>query len=162
MNEEVNEEWVSDKGRFSYDGLKKQRLTSPLLREANGQFRELSWVEAFQIASQKFGEVKGNEISAIIGNFMDVESIITLKDFLNRLDCDNFEVRTDAPKLSADLRASYIMNSTVQGVEESDLLLLVGVNPKTENPVFNSRILKATKAGLKVALIGTPVDTGYK
>lgn len=102
-------------------------------------------------------------MSAIIGNFADVESIVALKDFFNRMDCDNFEIRTDAPKFNADLRSSYIMNSTIQGIEDSDLLLIVGTNPKTENPVFNARILKAVRSGkLKVAVIGTPVDLGYE
>ena len=78
------------------------------------------------------------------------------------MNSDNFEVRADAPKFNADLRSSYIMNSTVEGIEETDLLLLVGVNPKTENPVLNARILAATKAGTSVALIGSQVDLGYE
>ena len=102
-------------------------------------------------------------MSAIIGNFQDVESLVALKDFMNRLDCDNFEVRSDSTKLNADMRSSYIMNSTSRGVEFSDLLVLVGVNPKTESPVLNARILKAVKhMGLKVAVIGAPVDLGYE
>lgn len=131
-------------------------------READGQFTELTWQEAFQLATQKFSEFSGEEMSAIIGNFADVESIIALKDFLNRMNCDNFEIRSDAPKFNADLRSSYIMNSTIRGVESSDLILLVGVNTKTENPVFNSRILKAARRGATVAVIGTPVDLGYE
>ena len=163
VNEEVNEEWISDKSRFSYDGLKKQRLTVPLVRGEDGSFAELSWEEAFQLASSKFQETSGSDMSAIIGNFADVESIVALKDFFNKMDSDNFEVRTDAPKFNADLRSSYIMNSTIQGIEDSDLLLLVGSNTKTENPVFNSRILKAVRSGkLKVAVIGTPVDLGFE
>lgn len=99
----------------------------------------------------------------MIGNFADVESIIALKDLMNRLGCDNFEIRSDSTKLSADLRPSYLMNSSIRGVEFSDLLLLVGVNPKTEAPVYNARIHKAVKHnGLKVAVIGTPVDLGYE
>lgn len=162
VNEDVNEEWIADKGRFSYDGLKTQRLTVPLYRNKEGEFEELDWEEAMAMAAQKLSEVQGEDMSAIIGNFCDVESIVALKDFMNRLDCDNFEVRSDSTKLNADLRSSYIMNSTIRGVEFSDMLLLVGVNPKTEAPVLNARILKAVKhSGLKVALIGTPVDLGY-
>jgi NADH dehydrogenase (ubiquinone) Fe-S protein 1 len=102
-------------------------------------------------------------MSAIIGEFADVESIVALKDLMNRFDCDNFEIRTDAPKYSADLRSSYLMNSRITGVEEADLLLLVGTNLKFEAPVLNSRILKAvTHNNLKVAAIGTPVDLTYE
>lgn len=81
---------------------------------------------------------------------------------MNRFDCENFEIRTDAPKFSADFRSSYLMNSKIQGVEDADLLLYVGTNPKYEAPVFNSRVLKATRHnGLKVAMLGTPVDLTY-
>jgi NADH dehydrogenase (ubiquinone) Fe-S protein 1 len=104
----------------------------------------------------------GDEIGAIIGEFADVESIVAMKDLLNRYDSDNFEIRSNTPKLSADLRANYIMNSKIQGIEDADLLLLVGVNPKYESPVLNARILKATrKNNLKVAMIGTPADLTY-
>ena len=81
---------------------------------------------------------------------------------MNRFDCDNFEIRSDAPKLDADFRSSYIMNSRITGVEEADLLLLIGTNPKVEAPVFNSRILKAVKHNnLKVAFLGTSTDLTY-
>jgi NADH dehydrogenase (ubiquinone) Fe-S protein 1 len=162
IHEEINEEWISDKSRFSYDGLKKQRLTVPLKRNKDGTFEELTWQEALETVAKKMNDVQGSEMSAIIGNFADVESIIALKDMLNRLDCDNFEIRSDAPKLNADLRSSYIMNSRISGIEDSDLILLVGVNPKTENPVLNARILKAAKRGAKVAIIGTSADMGYE
>ena len=162
IHEEINEEWISDKSRFSYDGLKKQRLTVPLKRNKDGTFEELTWQEALETVAKKMNDVQGSEMSAIIGNFADVESIIALKDMLNRLDCDNFEIRSDAPKLNADLRSSYIMNSRISGIEDSDLILLVGVNPKTENPVLNARILKAVKRGAKVAIIGTSADMGYE
>lgn len=161
IHEEVNEEWISDKSRFSYDGLKKQRLTVPLRRTKEGTFEELTWEEAMSVVARKLNEINGNEMSAIIGGFADVESIVALKDLLNRFDCDNFEIRTDAPKFSADLRPGYIMNSRISGIEDTDLILLVGVNPKLENPVLNTRILKAVKRGAKVAVIGTPVDLGY-
>jgi NADH dehydrogenase/NADH:ubiquinone oxidoreductase subunit G len=101
-------------------------------------------------------------MSAIIGNFADVESIVALKDMMNRFDCDNFEIRSDAPKLDADLRSSYVMNSQITGLEDTDLILLVGVNPRTESPVLNARILKAVKRGAKVAVVGTPTDLGYQ
>lgn len=163
VHEEINEEWISDKSRYSYDGLKKQRLTYCMQRKPDGTYAELKWPEALAVVGQKLNATKsGSEIAAIIGEFSDVESVVALKDLLNRYDCDTFEIRSDAPKLNADLRASYLMNSRIQGVEESDLLLLVGVNPKYESPVFNARILKATRRNdLKVAVIGTPADLTY-
>lgn len=90
----------------------------------------------------------------MIGEFADVEGIVALKDLLNRFDCENFELRTKGvPQLSPDLRANYLMNSRIQGVEDADVLLLVGVNPKIESPLLNARILKATrKNNLKVII----------
>ena len=85
-----------------------------------------------------------------------------MKDLLNRFDCDNFEIRTDAPKFNADFRSSYIMNSRITGVEEADLVLLIGTNPKYEAPVFNSRIMKSVNHNnLKVALLGSSADLTY-
>ena len=162
IHEEVNEEWLSDKGRFSYDGLKKQRLTVPMVKDENGVFQEMHWLKAISSVADKMNSFNGNEMSAIIGEFADVESVVTLKDLFNRFDCDNFEIRSDAAKLDADLRSSYLMNSTIAGIEYSDFLLLVGVNPRTEAPVLNARILKAVKHnGLKVAVVGPAMDLGY-
>ncbi len=98
-----------------------------------------------------------------MGEFVDTESLTALKDVFNRLDCDNFEIRSNACKLSPDLRSGYLMNSKITGIEESDLLLLIGSNPRHEAPVMNARILKATKKNnLKVAVIGTPSDLTYE
>lgn len=162
IHEEINEEWISDKTRHAFDGLKYQRLTVPLQRLPDNTFAELMWDEGIQRVAEKLNSVQGDEITAIIGEFADVESIVALKDLLNRLDCDNFEVRSDAPKFNADFRSSYLMNSAIQGVEDADLLLLIGTNPKSEAPVFNSRILKNVRHNdLKVAVLGSPSDLTY-
>jgi len=99
--------------------------------------------------------VKGSEITGVIGEFADVESITALKDLLNRFDCDNWELRDKGvPHISPDLRSTYLMNSRVIGVEDADVLLLVGTNPKVESPLLNARILKATRRNnLKVIII---------
>lgn len=163
INEEVNEEWLADKGRFSYDGLKKQRLNVPLVKKADGTFEEMDWMTAISQVADKMNEVSGDQMAAIIGEFADVESVIALKDLMNRFDCDNFEIRSDATKLNADLRSSYMMNSRIEGIEDTDFLLLVGVNPKTEAPLLNARILKSiTNNKLKVAYIGPAADLGYE
>lgn len=100
-------------------------------------------------------------MAAVIGEFADVESITALRDLMHRLDCDSFEVRGNATKLSPDLRAGYLLNSSIQGLDESDALLLLGCNPRYEAPVVNSRILKNTKKGLKVGVVGTAHDLNY-
>ncbi len=92
-----------------------------------------------------------------------MEAITALKDTLNRLDCDNFDLRSNNLKVSPDFRANYIMNSRIIGIEDCDFLLLIGTNPRFEAPVLNSRILKATKKNnLKVAVVGTPNDLNYE
>lgn len=93
VNEEVNEEWISDKSRHAFDGLKKQRLTMPLQRDAQGNFTDLKWDEAVSLAASKLSAAKGDEIVGVIGEFSDAETIVAFKDLLNRLDCDNFEIR---------------------------------------------------------------------
>ena len=104
INEEVNEEWISDKSRHAFDGLKKQRLTIPMSRKDDGTFAELTWQEAMQAAAAKLSSVSGDEIQGIIGQFQDLESMVAFKDLLNRLNCDNIDVRSNAPNLSADFR----------------------------------------------------------
>jgi len=167
IHEEVNEEWLSDKSRHAFDGLKRQRLTIPLAKVKNAEgkeeFVEQSWEEILPAISKKLANLSGDQIAAVVGEFADCETLVALKDLLNRLDCDNFEVRQSVPRLDCDFRSSYLMNSKIVGVEDTDLLLLIGTNPKYESPVFNSRILKATKRNnLRVALIGTAHDLTYK
>ena len=156
VNEEVNEEWISDKSRHSFDGLKKQRLTVPLQRQEDGSFKEMTWEEAMTLASSELSKVQGNEIQGKIGKFTDLESIQAFKDLLNSLNCENVDVRANAPYFNADFRSQYLMNSRVTGIDEADLLVLVGCNPKFENPVMNARIKKAVDVnGLEVVVIGS-------
>lgn len=163
IHEDINEEWISDKSRHAFDGLKKQRLTVPLKRTAEGSFNEITWEEAIKEVAQKLTNAPGNQISGLVGEFSDVEAIVALKDLLNRLDSETLEFGGKAQNLNSDLRSDYIMNSSIVGIEDSDLLLLVGTNPRFEAPVLNSRIIKATRRGsLKVALVGTPQDLNYE
>ena len=98
----------------------------------------------------------------MIGQFSDVETIVAFKDLLNRLNCDNLDVRSNAPHFNADFRSSYLMNSMVTGIDETDLLILVGTNPKTECPVLNARIRKAIMVnGLEVVVIGAANNLQY-
>ena len=162
INEEVNEEWISDKSRHAFDGLKKQRLTIPMSRKEDGTFAELTWQEAMRLAAEKLLSVPGDEIQGMIGQFQDLESMVAFKDLLNRLNSENIDVRSSAPKLEADFRAQYLMNSHIAGIDETDLLLMVGTNPKTECPVLNARIRKAVMVnGLDVAVIGPGNNLTY-
>lgn len=163
VHEEVNEEWLSDKSRYSYDGLKRQRLVSPLLRDQSGNYTEISWEESLARVAQEMRKYQGDEIAAIIGEHTDCETIVAAKDLLNRFNSDNFEIRNhDTLKISPDFRASYLMNSRIVGVEDADVLLLVGTDLKQEAPVLNSRVLKATRKNkLKVYSIGTPSDQTF-
>lgn len=104
VNEEVNEEWISDKSRHAFDGLKKQRLTVPMARKEDGSFAELTWEEAMSMAAKKLGSVSGDEIQGKIGKFADIETIMAFKDFLNRLNSENIDVRSNAPYFNADFR----------------------------------------------------------
>ena len=105
INEEVNEEWISDKTRWAFDGLKKQRLHIPFLRSQDGTFKELKWEEALEIAAEKLSSVKGDEIQGMIGQFVDLESIVAFRDLLHRLNCENIDVKADNPQLNVDFRS---------------------------------------------------------
>lgn len=156
VNEEVNEEWISDKSRHAFDGLKKQRLTMPMQRKEDGTFAELTWEEAMRKAAEQMLKASGDEIQGKIGKFNDIETIMAFKDLLNRLNCENLDVRSNAPYFNADFRNQYLMNSRVSGIDDTDLLILVGCNPRLENPVLNARIKKAvSENGLEVAIIGS-------
>lgn len=162
VNEEVNEEWISDKARHAFDGLKKQRLTVPMSRNQDGSYAELTWEEAIKIAADKLKSASGDQIQGKLGQFSDLESIQAFKDLLNRLNCDNIDVNTNAPYFNADFRNQYLMNSRVTGIDDTDLLILVGCNPKFENPVLNARIKKAVAVnGLEVFFIGSAPQLSY-
>lgn len=162
VNEDVNEEWISDKTRQAFDGLKKQRLTVPMARKEDGSFAELKWEEAMEVAAKAFEGIEGDQIAGIIGNFVEVESALAFRDLLHRLGSERLEVSSLAPKLKANFRSDYLMNSRITGIEDSDLILLVGCNPREEAPVLNARIRKSViYNGLDVAVLGFPSDLTY-
>lgn len=162
LHEDINEEWLSDKSRFSYDGLSQQRLDTPMIREANGEFKEVSWKEAMLTIKESLSAVKGSQIMGVAGDLMDAESMVALKDLLNRLGSSNHTTQVDAP-MSPDIRSEYLFNSTIAGIEDADHLLLVGSNPRMEAPLVNARIRKAfLHYGLKVSSIGESSDLTYQ
>jgi NADH-quinone oxidoreductase subunit G len=161
LNEDVNEEWLSDKSRFACDGLKLQRLDRPYVRVA-GKLREADWNEAFAAIARKLTGLDGNRIAAIAGDQADCESMLLLKELLASLGSDNIDCRQDGTALDALNRSSYIFNSTLAGVEQADALILVGTNPRREAPVLNARIRKRWLMGnFSVGVIGASADLTY-
>ncbi|XP_059823316.1 NADH-ubiquinone oxidoreductase 75 kDa subunit, mitochondrial [Hypanus sabinus] len=164
LNEDVNEEWISDKTRFAYDGLKRQRLTVPLVRNPQGQLVSASWEEALCRIAEVLQKVQSKEIAAIAGGMVDAETLVALKDLINKLNSDALCTEEIFPMTGAgtDLRSNYLLNTRIAGVEEADVLLLVGTNPRFEAPLFNVRVRKSwLHNDLQVALVGANVDLSY-
>ncbi len=156
LNEEVNEEWISDKTRFAYDGLKRQRLDRPYIRE-NGKLRAASWQEAFDAIAAALAATSGDKIAAIAGDLADCEAMLALKELLGALGSPHLDCRQDGAKLDAKNRASYLFNTTIAGIEQADACLLIGSNPRFEAPIVNARLRKRfLMGGFKIAAIGAP------
>nr|XP_023683617.1 NADH-ubiquinone oxidoreductase 75 kDa subunit, mitochondrial [Paramormyrops kingsleyae] len=164
LNEDVNEEWISDKTRFAYDGLKRQRLTQPMVKDASGQLVSTGWEDVLTRVAGVLQGVQGKDVAAIAGGLVDAEALVALKDLLNRLNSDSLCTEELFPMAGAgsDLRSNYLLNTGIGGMEEADLLLLVGTNPRYEAPLFNARVRKSwLHNDLQVALVGHQVDLSY-
>uniref|UniRef100_A0A4W4GTV3 NADH-ubiquinone oxidoreductase 75 kDa subunit, mitochondrial n=1 Tax=Electrophorus electricus TaxID=8005 RepID=A0A4W4GTV3_ELEEL len=164
LNEDVNEEWISDKTRFAYDGLKRQRLTQPMMKDATGQLVPTFWEDVLTHVAGVLQSVQGSEVAAIVGGMADAESLVALKDLLNKLDSELLCTEESFPVAGAgtDLRSNYLLNTRIAGIEECDLLLLIGTNPRYEAPLFNARIRKSWLHNeLQVSLVGHKVDLSY-
>ncbi|XP_030133507.3 NADH-ubiquinone oxidoreductase 75 kDa subunit, mitochondrial [Taeniopygia guttata] len=165
LHEDINEEWISDKTRFAYDGLKRQRLTQPMIKNEKGVFVYASWEDVLPRVAGVLQSVEGKDIAAVVGGLVDAEALIALKDLLNRMNCDTLCTEEIFPTAGAgtDLRSNYLLNTKIAGVEEADVLLLVGTNPRFEAPLFNARIRKSwLHNDLQVALVGSPVNLTYR
>ena len=162
VNEDVNEEWISDKTRHVVDGLRTQRLDQPYIRR-DGQFTAASWREAFDVIAGKVAAADVKRIGAIVGDLAAVEETFALKDLMSRLGVVNLDCRQDGALLDPSWgRASYLFNATIAGIEKSDVLLLVGANPRREAALLNVRIRKRwARGGLPVGLIGERADLTY-
>ena len=162
VNDEINEEWLGDKSRFSYDGLKRQRLDSCYVRR-NGKLEKASWQEALAAVAAKAKDLPGSKIAAIAGDMADCEAMLALKDLMASLGSPNIDCRQDGAKLDPSSRAGYLFNSTIAGIEDADALLLIGTNPRWEAPVLNARIRKRYLRGnFPIALLGPQVDLTYR
>jgi NADH-quinone oxidoreductase subunit G len=154
VNEDVNEEWLSDKSRFAYDGLKTDRLDRPYVRR-NGKLQEATWAEAFAAVAAGLKGLQGGQIAAIAGDLACAESVTALKDLMEKLGSPNLDCRQDGAKIDPALRAGYLFNSGIAGIEEADAILIVGSNPRREAALINARIRKRYLTGkVKIALIG--------
>jgi len=159
----VNEEWISDKARFVWDGVRRGRLDRPYIRR-EGKLREASWNEAFAEIAERVKAAGAKKIGAIAGYLAPVEDMFALKSLFTKLGSPHLECRQDgSPFDPAAGRASYLFNSAIAGLEEADALLLVGTNPRLEAAVLNARILKGWRSGrLKIGVIGEAADLTYE
>tara|TARA_Y100000590_G_scaffold327660_1_gene372020 strand:- start:631 stop:2670 length:2040 start_codon:yes stop_codon:yes gene_type:complete len=162
VNEDINEEWISDKTRYACDGLLKQRLDTPYIRK-DGKLEKTSWNEALNFFIKKIKSFSPQEIAGIIGDLADLEMIYSFKSFFNKsLGSTNLECRDNKTYINPEERINYIFNSTINGIEESDFILLVGSNPRLEATIVNARIRKAyLKNKTKIYSIGNPGDLTY-
>ncbi len=155
-NDEVNEEWMADKGRFSFDGFKRRRLDRPWVR-VHGKLHPASWQEAFVAIARRLEGVKGERIGAVAGDLCDAESMVALKDLMTALGSGNLDCRQDGAQYDTSRREFYTFNTSIAGIEEADALLLVGCNPRRESPVINARIRKRWLAGgFPIGVIAAP------
>ncbi len=152
----VNEEWLSDKSRFVWDGLRRQRLDSPFVRE-NGRLRKAGWTEALSIAAQA---LRSGKVAGLVGDLASVEAAFALKDLMARLG-GMVECRTDGAKLVTSARGGYAGNARIGDIDEAKSIFLIGTNPRSEAPVFNARIRGAWLRGADVTLVGEAVDLTY-
>ncbi|QPC87469.1 NADH-quinone oxidoreductase subunit G [Mesorhizobium sp. NBSH29] len=162
INEQVNEEWISDKTRFIWDGLRTQRLDRPYVRK-NGKLKPASWPEAFAAIGQAVAKAGSDKIGAIAGDLATVEEMYALKLLMQSLGSTNMDCRQDGAALDPSLgRASYVFNPTIEGIEQADAVLIIGANPRWEASILNARIRKRWRAGnLPVGVIGDVGDLRY-
>jgi NADH-quinone oxidoreductase subunit G len=161
-NDAVNEEWISDKTRFIWDGLRTQRLDRPYVRK-NGRLTAVSWSEAFAAIRDAVSKASPDRIGAIAGDLAAVEEMYALKLLMASLGSANIDCRQDGAALDPALgRGSYIFNPTIEGIEQADAILIVGSNPRFEASVLNARIRKRFRAGpLPIGVIGDMGDLRY-
>ena len=161
LNNSINEEWISDKTRYACDGLLKQRLDKVYIRREN-KLVEASWDDAINLISSKINSTDNDKIAGHIGGLNSIETINSFKKFLEEINVKNYEFREKDFYVNPEEKMNYIFNSSIQGIEKSDLLLLVGANPRLEATILNARIRKTyLKNKLPILSIGDPGDLTY-
>ncbi|MBI2261945.1 MAG: NADH-quinone oxidoreductase subunit G [Caulobacterales bacterium] len=161
VNEGVNEEWLSDISRYAVDGLQRQRLDRPYVRE-NGKLRAASWEEALAVVAEKIKAAKSEKIGVIAGDLQDAESMKAALDLFRALGSANTDCRQDGAALGQGPREGWLFNSGLQGIENADAILIVGANPRTEAPLLNARLRKAWLTGkTQVGVIGEQANLTF-
>ena len=162
VNEGINEEWLSDVSRYAVDGLQRQRLDKPYVRE-NGRLRVASWDEALGLVAAKLNAAAADRIGVIAGDLQDAESMKAALDLFRALGSANTDCRQDGSALGYGPRESWLFNSGLAGIEAADAVLIVGANPRTEAPLLNTRLRKSWVAGTsEIGLIGDQADLTYQ
>ena len=162
LNNEINEEWISDKTRYSCDGLLKQRLDIPYIKK-NNKLQKSTWDEAINILVEKIQSIQANEIAGHIGDMVNMENALSFKKFFNTIKSKNLDFREKNFYINLDEKMNYIFNSSIAGIENADLILLVGTNPRHEASILNARIRKTfVQKKIPVFSIGNPGDLTYE
>ena len=161
-NEEINEEWISDKTRFIWDGLKTQRIDTPYIRE-NGKLIAVSWDRALTLLRDQIKKIDPSRIGAIAGDMVSAEEMFLMKKLMEKIGSNKYDCRQDGSILGNQYgRSSYIFNPTIAGIESADAIVIIGSNPRMESPVLNARIRKRWLTGnLNVYLVGQEHDLTY-
>jgi NADH-quinone oxidoreductase subunit G len=161
INDEVNEEWISDKTRYAVDGLGRQRLDRPYVR-VGGQLKPATWADAFAAIAAKVKATAPERMGVIAGDLQDAESLKAAKDLFTALGVKNLDSRQDGSALGAGPREGWLFNSTIAGIENADVVLFVGANPRLEAPVLNARFRKQWLAGkTRFGVIGEQADLTF-
>ena len=162
INEDINEEWISDKTRYACDGLLSQRLDTPYIKY-NNKFEKASWDEVFKIIKSKIQNTEKDKIAGFVGDLINMEASYIFKEFLERtIDTKNYESRSFDMFIDSSKRENYLFNSTINGIEESDFILLIGTNPRFEATMLNARIRKAyLKNKVKIVSLNDVGDLTY-
>jgi NADH-quinone oxidoreductase subunit G len=161
VNEDINEEWISDKTRYAVDGLARQRLDQPFIRSVS-KLRPATWAEALEAVAAKVKATAPDRIGVIAGDLQDAESMKATLDLFRGLGVQSTDCRQEGLALGDGPRESWLFNSTIHGIEDADVVLLVGTNPRLEAPVLNARLRKRWLAGaLRIGVIGPQADLTY-
>jgi NADH-quinone oxidoreductase subunit G len=161
LNNEINEEWISDKTRYACDGLLKQRLDVPYIKK-NNKLVKSTWDDVIELVSDKIKSIKPEQIAGHIGDMASIETIFSFKNLLKKIGSNNFDFREKKIYIDPTDKTNYLFNSSIQNIDESDLVLLIGTNPRHEATMVNARIRKAfVKNKVPIYSIGNPGDLTY-
>ncbi len=162
LNNDINEEWISDKTRYSCDGLLKQRLDVPYIK-INKKLQKSTWDEAISLLVDKINSTNPDEIGGHIGDMVNLENALSFKKLFSVLKSENLEFREKSFYLNSSEKSNYIFNSSIKGIEESDFILLIGTNPRHEATMLNARIRKVfAQKQIPIFSIGDPGDLTYE